>query len=168
MIRSAKRKTLEKIWGKYGLFWCEMERRGRGKKEDFIYLSIVLSHVWFFATPWTIAGQAPLSMGFPRQKYWSGLLFPSPGDLPNLGVKPTSPNNGSGLFTTETGKMSLGFPIFELFVSEIVFLSICIQVCIYIFVCCCFRSVLVCIWLFMMLHYVTSFLLLYGIYPFAC
>ena len=35
------------------------------------------------ATPWTIAYQAPLSMGFPRQEYWSGLPFPSPGDLPN-------------------------------------------------------------------------------------
>ena len=37
------------------------------------------------ATPWTVVCQAPLSMGFPRQAYWSGLPFPSPGDLPNLG-----------------------------------------------------------------------------------
>ena len=43
------------------------------------------------ATPWTIARQAPLSMGFPRQAYWSGLLFPSPGDLPNPGIEPASP-----------------------------------------------------------------------------
>ena len=42
-------------------------------------------------TPWTIAHQAPLSMGFPRQEYWSGLPFPSPGDLPNPGTKPVSP-----------------------------------------------------------------------------
>ena len=41
--------------------------------------------------PWTVAYQAPLSMGFSRQEYWSGLLFPSPGDLPNLGIKPVSP-----------------------------------------------------------------------------
>ena len=43
------------------------------------------------ATPWTAARQAPLSMGFSRQEYWSGLPFPSPGDLLNLGVEPGSP-----------------------------------------------------------------------------
>ena len=42
-------------------------------------------------TPWSIARQASLSMGFPRQEYWSGLVFPSPGDLPHPGIKPTSP-----------------------------------------------------------------------------
>ena len=41
--------------------------------------------------PWTIAGQAPLPMGFPRKEYWSRLPFPSPGDLPNLGIEPRSP-----------------------------------------------------------------------------
>ena len=41
-------------------------------------------------TPWTVACQAPLSMGFPSQEYWSGLPFPSPGDLPNLGIEPAS------------------------------------------------------------------------------
>ena len=41
--------------------------------------------------PWTVACQAPLSMGFPRQGSWSGLLFPSPGDLPNRGIEPGSP-----------------------------------------------------------------------------
>ena len=50
----------------------------------------VLSHVQLFATPWTIARQAPMSMEFSRQEYWSGLSFPTPGDLPNLGIKPTS------------------------------------------------------------------------------
>ena len=43
------------------------------------------------AIPWTIAHQAPLSMGFSRQEYWSGLPFPSPGDLPNPGIEPGSP-----------------------------------------------------------------------------
>ena len=43
------------------------------------------------ATPWTIAGQIPLSMEFSRQEYWSGLPFPSPGDLPKPGIKPSSP-----------------------------------------------------------------------------
>ena len=51
----------------------------------------MLSHVWFFATPWTVAHQAPLSMGFSRQEYWSRLPFPPPGDLPNPGAEPTSP-----------------------------------------------------------------------------
>ena len=50
-----------------------------------------LSRVQLFATPWTVARQAPLSMGFSRQEYWSGLPFPSPGDLPNPGIEPESP-----------------------------------------------------------------------------
>ena len=44
-----------------------------------------------FAIPWTAAGQAPPSVGFSRQEYWSGLPFPSPGDLLNPGIKPRSP-----------------------------------------------------------------------------
>ena len=50
-----------------------------------------LSRVQLFETPWTIAYQAPLSMGFSRQEYWSGLPFPSLGDLPSPGIKPGSP-----------------------------------------------------------------------------
>ena len=50
-----------------------------------------LSRVRLFATPWTVAYQAPLSMGFSRQEPWSGLPFPSPGNLPDLGIKPGSP-----------------------------------------------------------------------------
>ena len=49
------------------------------------------SHVWLFVTLWTVALQAPLSMGFSRQEYWSGLPCPPPGDLPNPGIKPASP-----------------------------------------------------------------------------
>ena len=48
-----------------------------------LYLALV--------TPWTVAHQAPLSKGLSRQEYWSGLPFPSPGDLPNPGIKPKSP-----------------------------------------------------------------------------
>ena len=51
----------------------------------------MLSHVRLFATPGTVAHQAPLSMGFPRQEYWSGLPFPSPGNLPDLRIEPESP-----------------------------------------------------------------------------
>ena len=49
----------------------------------------LLSCVLFFATSWTIARQAPLSKEFSRQEYWSGLPFPTPGDLPDLGIKPS-------------------------------------------------------------------------------
>ena len=54
-----------------------------------------------FTTPWTVAHQAPLSMGFLRQDYWSGLPFPSPGDLPDPGIKPGSPALVGRFFTTE-------------------------------------------------------------------
>ena len=50
-----------------------------------------LSHVRLFATPWTVAYQAPQSMGFSRQEYWSGLPFPSPGDLLDPRIKARSP-----------------------------------------------------------------------------
>ena len=51
----------------------------------------VLSPIRLFTSPWTVAHQAPLSVGFPRQKYWSGSPFPSLGDLPNPGIEPASP-----------------------------------------------------------------------------
>ena len=50
----------------------------------------LLSHVRPFATPWTVAHEAPPSVGFSRQEYWSGLPFPSPGDLPDQGIEPRS------------------------------------------------------------------------------
>ena len=50
-----------------------------------------LSHVRLFVTPWTVAYEAPPSMGFSRQECWSGLPFPSPGDLPDPGIEPRSP-----------------------------------------------------------------------------
>ena len=60
-----------------------------------------LSHVRLFATPWTVAYQASLSMGFSRQEYWSGLPFPSPGDLPNPGIEPGSPALEADALTSE-------------------------------------------------------------------
>ena len=65
----------------------------------------VLSCVKLFASPRTIAHQAPLSMGFSRQEYWSGLPCPPPGDLPNPGIQTTSlvsPALAGGFFTTST------------------------------------------------------------------
>ena len=60
-----------------------------------------LSHVQLFATPWTVAHQAPPSIGFSRQEYWSGLPFPSPGDPLNLGIKPWSPALQADALTSE-------------------------------------------------------------------
>ena len=62
-----------------------------------------LSHVRLFVTPWIVAHQTPLSMGFSRQEYWSGLPCPPPGDLPNPGIRPVSlmpPALADGFFTT--------------------------------------------------------------------
>ena len=50
----------------------------------------MLSHVWLFATSWAVTHQVPLSIAFPRQEYWSGLPFPSPGDLSHPGIEPRS------------------------------------------------------------------------------
>ena len=64
----------------------------------------LLSHVCLFVIPWAVACQAPLSMGLSRQEYWSGLLFPPPGDLPNPGVEPVflmAPALAGAFFTTE-------------------------------------------------------------------
>ena len=52
-----------------------------------------------FGTPWTVAYQAPPSLGFSRQEYWSGVPFPTPGDLPNPGIEPTSPVLSAEFFT---------------------------------------------------------------------
>ena len=60
------------------IFWSEVKVKVK-----------LLSRVRLFATPWTTAYQVPLSMGFSRQEYWSGVPFPSPGDLPNPGIEPS-------------------------------------------------------------------------------
>ena len=77
------------------------------------FSSWMLSHVRLFVTPWTVAYQAPLSMGFSRQEYWSGLPCPPPGGLPDPGIKSRSlmsPALADGFFTTEPpGKPSNSF-----------------------------------------------------------
>ena len=60
-----------------------------------------LSHVQLFATLWTVAYQASLSMGFSRQEYWSGLPFPFPGDLPDSGIEPGSSALEADALTSE-------------------------------------------------------------------
>ena len=60
-----------------------------------------LSCVWLSVTPWTIARQAPLSLGFSRQECWSGLPCPPPGDLPDPGIQSVSPTFAARFFTAE-------------------------------------------------------------------
>ena len=60
-----------------------------------------LSHIRLFVTPWTVANQAPPSMGFSRLECWSELPFPSPGDLPDPEIKSMSPALADNFFTTE-------------------------------------------------------------------
>ena len=62
-----------------------------------------------FVTPWTVAYQAPLSMGFPRQEYWSVLPFPSPGYLSDPGIELTSPALAGRFFTTEVTREAITF-----------------------------------------------------------
>ena len=94
------------VWGTHG--WSIFI-----VKQSIFFLSIMygaycaqmFSCVWLFATAWTIACQVPLSMGFSRQEYWSGLPFPSPGDLPNPGIELTFlmfPASAVGFFTIST------------------------------------------------------------------
>ena len=72
----------------------------------FLILKLLLFHCQVvsdsFETPWTVAHQAPLFRRFSRQEYWSGLLFPFPGDLPDPWTDPTSPAFAGGFFTTES------------------------------------------------------------------
>ena len=81
----------------------------------------MLSHVQLFVTPLTVACQAPLSMEFSRQEYWSGWLFPTSGDLSNPGMEPlslVSPALTGGFFTT----FHLGSPIIALGTYKMVLL----------------------------------------------
>ena len=79
-----------------------------------LYVLSRFSRVQLFATLWTVACQAPLSMGFSSQEYWSGLPFPSPGDLPDPGIHPMSPALQADSLRSETpGKIlysTLDFP----------------------------------------------------------
>ena len=67
----------------HGIFQAGVPEWGATAFSEMLYVS----HVQFFVTPWTAACQAPLSLGFPRQEYWSGLPCPPPEDLPNSGIK---------------------------------------------------------------------------------
>ena len=65
-------------------------------------------------TPWTVVHQAPLSMEFSRQEYWSGLPFPSPGDLPDPGIEPrSSVLQADSLLLSQQGSLNLNFILFK-------------------------------------------------------
>ena len=81
------------------IFWTRQDRQLELPEENFIWavtagfsllLCVCACSVCLFAAPWTVAHQAPLSMGFSRQEYWSGLPFSSPEDLPDPGIEPES------------------------------------------------------------------------------
>ena len=75
-----------------------------------------------FATPWTVAIQAPLYMEFSKQEYWSALPFPPPGHLPDLGIKPMSPALAGRFFTTESPRLTkskLTFLVFPWYIMQI-------------------------------------------------
>ena len=73
------------------------------------------SHVWFFVTPWMVIRQVPLSMEFSSLECWSQLSFPTQGDLPNPGIKPTIPALPGGFFTTEPSERKDSFFLFSFF-----------------------------------------------------
>ena len=80
-------------------------------------LYAMLSHVQLFVTPWAVARQAPLSMEFSMREYWRGLPYPSPGDLPDSGVKPASlvsPAQAGGFFTPAPPGKSSEYALFPL------------------------------------------------------
>ena len=70
-------------------------------RPQFIYVLRHFSYFQLFATPWTVAHQFPLSMGFSRQEYWRGMPFLSPGDLPDPGIELESPALAGRVFTPE-------------------------------------------------------------------
>ena len=79
------------------------------KKGAWLHVHSAYSVMSDFATPWTVAHQAPRSIGFSRQEYWCGLAFPPPEDLPTLGIEPTSSVNIPH-FRWILGKSHLGSP----------------------------------------------------------
>ena len=102
-----EKKRGDREWRREGVKEGERKREGAGKRASettALEHACMLSRVRLFATPWTVARQAPQSMRFPRQEYWSGLPFPPP-DLPDPGIEPVSPASpalAGGFFTTES------------------------------------------------------------------
>ena len=98
-----------------------IESNAYGYYEDKTHVSVFKG---LFVTPWTVAHQAPLSMGFSRQEYWSGLPFPSPGDLPDPGIEPRSPTLQADALTSDPP----GKPLCK----KLAIINISTHVCIYV------------------------------------
>ena len=88
----------------------------------------LLSHVQLFATPWTVAYQAPLSTGFSRQEYWNGLLFLSLGDLPNPAIEPGSPALQVGSFRSEAPRKPSMYMCVCVYLSSDTWTNYCAEV----------------------------------------
>ena len=73
------------------LYWAELYEPLLLLVQTTICYALSLSRIWLLVTPWTVARQASLAMGLPRQEFWSGLLFPPPEDLIDPGIEPVSP-----------------------------------------------------------------------------
>ena len=100
----------------------------RIRKDTLYPLKVKVKSAQSFPTlcdpPWTVAHQAPPSMGFSRQEYWSGLLFPSPGYLPNPGIKPRSPTLQPDALTSEPSGKPL-YPLLLLLLSRFSRVRLC-------------------------------------------
>ena len=92
-------------WGKLNVGWLREFNEETRKSQCLFFRCYVcvLSHVWLFVTPWTVAHQAPPSilLRISQQEHWSGLPFPPPGNLPDSGIEPRSPALPGGFFTTK-------------------------------------------------------------------
>ena len=107
------------------LAWCATPPSS-GTSEYYRSHAQWLSCVLLFATPWIVASRAPLSMGFSRQEYWSGLPFPSLGDLSNSGIEPVCPALAGGFFTTEpSGKPLVSVMLLLLLLSHFSRVRLC-------------------------------------------
>ena len=107
MVKSDRMAYSDRSHMSVQVFTMGRERSGLLNKvsKDCCLVSQVVSNS--FATPWTVAHQAPLSMGFSRQAYWNGLPLPPPEDLPDPGTEPLPPASVGRIFTTEPpGKTS--------------------------------------------------------------
>ena len=85
---------LHPLWATSMTHWWPSKIAPHVAKYPLVKVTVLVAHIsciWLFATPWTVAHQSSLPMGFSRQEYWSGLPFPSPGDLSNPGIKSESP-----------------------------------------------------------------------------
>ena len=97
-VLNSKQKPKKESQKKIQLFFLIVKTR---RKTPYGLCAQSLSRVQFFATPWTVAHQAPLSRGFSRQEYQSGFPCPLPGDLPNPGIEPRSPTLQVDSLSTE-------------------------------------------------------------------